>query len=272
MTIFFRKMHGLGNDFVVIDTRSGQAAPPPDQICRMADRRLGIGCDQLIVLSAPERDDVDAVMTIYNPDGSQAGACGNATRCVAALVMQETHRNNVVIETISGLLAASAAAKGQMTVDMGEARLDWQQIPLITACDTLHLSLALGPLADPVAVSMGNPHCVFFVPAVAAIPLDELGPKLEHHPLFPQRTNVEVVEVLAPDRLLMRVWERGAGLTQACGSGACAVLVAAVRRGLSARKATVVQPGGELQIEWTTEGRVLMTGAWAESFSGEWPE
>ncbi len=271
MTFSFRKMHGLGNDFVVIDTRSGGAAPSTDQIKAMADRRTGIGCDQLIVLALPERDDVDVVMKIHNPDGSEAGACGNATRCIAALVMRETGREEVAIETVSGVLAARGLDDGRVTVDMGPARLKAAEIPLSLECDTLHVPLSLGPLSDPVAVSMGNPHCVFFVPSAQAIELEIWGPQVETHPLFPARTNVEVVEVLAKDRLVMRVWERGAGITQACGSGACAVLVAACRRGLSARKATVLQPGGALEIEWTEDNRVLMTGGWAESFTGVWP-
>lgn len=266
----FSKMHGLGNDFVVLDAR--RAALPLDaaQVRLLADRRRGIGCDQVIVLEPARRGDADLFMRIRNPDGSEASACGNATRCIAARIMGETGRDQAAIETVAGLLHAERlASSGDIAADMGKARLDWQDIPLAEACDTLHLPIALGPLADGVAVNMGNPHAVFFVPDVAAIDLPVLGPQLEHHPLFPARANIEIVQVMAPDRLRMRVWERGAGITQACGSGACAALVAAARRGLTGRSAELFLDGGRLVIDWLENGHVRMTGGWAESFSGE---
>lgn len=269
MTLPFRKMHGLGNDFVVFDLRATAVRFTAAQAARIADRREGVGCDQFITIEPPRDPAATAFMRIRNPDGSEAGACGNATRCVAHLLMEDTGRDHVVVETVSGLLDARRAADGLVTVDMGPARLDWQQIPLAEPRDTLHLDITAGVMRDPVAVSMGNPHAVYFVDDVAAVPLETLGPGLEHHALFPERTNVEAVQVLSPTRLRMRVWERSAGITRACGSGACAVLVAAVRRGLAERKAEVILDGGPLTIEWRADdGHVLMTGPVATSFTG----
>jgi diaminopimelate epimerase len=267
MRVPFTKMHGLGNDFVVIDARHRPVLPNDDQKRRIADRRRGIGCDQLIVLERSTRADV--FMRISNPDGSEAGACGNATRCVSGRLMAERGVERIAVETISGLLRASAADRGDITVDMGEARTAWREIPVAQECDTLHLPLALGSLADPVGVNVGNPHAVFFVPDVSAIDLGTIGPALEHAPLFPERANIEFAQRLAPDLLRMRVWERGAGVTQACGSGACATLVAAARRGITGRKAEVVLDGGTLTVEWLPNNHVLMTGGWTTSFQGE---
>ena len=267
MRLPFTKMHGLGNDFVVIDARELPLVLSDDQKRRIADRRRGIGCDQLIILEQSRKADV--FMRIYNPDGSEAGACGNATRCVAGRLMAERGVERILVETISGLLETAAADRGDITVDMGEAKTDWRDIPLAEACDTLHLPVRLGPLIDPVGVNVGNPHAVFFVPDVAVIDLEKLGPELEHAPLFPERANIEVVQRLASGRLRMRVWERGAGITQACGSGACATLVAAARRGLTGRKAEVVLDGGTLTIEWLPDNHILMTGGWTTSFQGE---
>lgn len=264
----FVKMHGLGNDFVVLDVRQSGLTLSAAAVRAIADRHRGVGCDQLIVVEAARGATSDAWMTIYNPDGSESGACGNATRCVAWLLMGQNGSDRVVIETRAGLLDAEARGDKMVAVDMGAARLDWREIPLAEAVDTLHLGIAAGPLADPVAVSMGNPHAVFFVDDVAAIDLAAVGPGLEHHPLFPERTNVEIVQVLGPETLRMRVWERGAGITQACGTGACATLVAAARRGLTGRKAEVVLDGGSLFIEWLADDHVLMTGPVALAFSG----
>ena len=264
----FVKMHGLGNDFVVLDARASGLALSPAMVRAVADRHRGVGCDQLIVIEPARGSTSDAWMTIYNPDGSESGACGNATRCVAWLLMGQSGDDKVVIETKAGLLDAEARGAGLVAVDMGRARLDWREIPLAEARDTLHLGIGAGPLADPVGVSMGNPHAVFFVDDVAAIDLAALGPVLEHHALFPERANIEIVQVLGPERLRMRVWERGAGITQACGTGACATLVAAARRGLCTRKAEVVLDGGSLFIEWLADDHVLMTGPVAVAFSG----
>jgi diaminopimelate epimerase len=266
----FLKMHGCGNDFVVFDERAGSLGLTPRRAAAIADRRTGVGCDQFIAVEPPPPDsNADAFMRIRNPDGAEAGACGNATRCVAAILAGETGRHTQVIRTASGNLCSEALPDGRVRVDMGPARLDWPDIPLARPMDTLHLDLAPGPLADPAAASMGNPHATFFVADVARLPVAELGPRLEQDPLFPERANISFAEILAPDRIRLRVWERGAGLTRACGSGACAALVNAHRRGLTGRRATLVMDGGELEIEWREDGHVLMTGPVATSFIGE---
>jgi diaminopimelate epimerase len=267
----FLKMHGLGNDFVVLDARRVSLPITPARAAAIADRRLGVGCDQLILLEPPGgKAGADVFMRIRNPDGSEAGACGNATRCVASLVGREAGLERVVVRTISGDLPSALLSDGQVRVDMGPARLGWREMPLAREMETLHLPLALESLADPAACSMGNPHATFFVRDLDALELDRLGPMLEHDPLFPERANIGFVQIMAPDHLRLAVWERGAGLTLACGSGACAALVNAVRRGLSARSATVSLPGGDLLIEWReADGHVLMTGPVATSFAGE---
>jgi diaminopimelate epimerase len=270
----FLKMHGLGNDFVVLDARAAAFDLTPARRRAIADRRRGVGCDQLIVLEAPTEREADVFMRIYNPDGDEAGACGNATRCVASVLMDERQTDHVTVQTVSGLLdsqKAGTAADGLpvISVDMGLARLDWRDIPVSEACDTNHMPVGLGPLQDPVGTSMGNPHATFFVDDVAAIALGELGPKLERDRFFPERANIGVAELMDEDRLRLRVWERGAGLTLACGSGACAAVVAATRRGLVKRRAQVVVDGGTLDVEWLRDDHVLMTGAIALAFKGE---
>jgi len=259
----FRKMHGLGNDFVVLDARARAIPITTERARALSDRKRGIGCDQLISLEPSAK--ADAFMRIHNADGGEVEACGNATRCIARMLMAEHGRDRVVVETVVGLLDCRAAPNGEVSVDMGPARLDWREIPLAKAMDTLHLDLE----GDPVGVNVGNPHAVFFVPDAEAVDVATLGPKLEHHPLFPERINVEFATVLSPTRIRMRVWERGVGITRACGTGACATLVAAARRGLTGRKAVVVLDGGELTIEWREDGHVVMTGPVAESFRGE---
>lgn len=265
----FIKMHGLGNDFVVLDARRDALALGAKEAQAIADRHLGVGCDQLITMEPARSADADVFMRIRNADGSEVSACGNATRCVAKLVMDELHRDRIVVETAAGLLRAQTASKGRITVDMGPARLDWREIPLAQECDTLHAPVSEGPLSDPVCTSMGNPHATFFVPNAEAIDLATIGPRLEHHNFFPERANIGVVQVLSPDRLRFRVWERGTGITIACGTGACAALVGAARRGLSARRAEVICDGGPLEIEWRDDGHVLMTGPVAVSFTGQ---
>ncbi len=264
----FIKMHGLGNDFVVVDARQQAFAPSARAARRIADRRGGVGCDQLIIIEPAKSGDADAFMRILNADGGEVAACGNATRCVASLLSQEKAGADCVIETLAGLLPVETAADGRYTADMGPARLDWQEIPLAHAADTLHLPLNLGPLSDPVGVNMGNPHAVFFVADAAAIALESLGPQLEHDPLFPERANISLAQMAGPDRLRLRVWERGVGITQACGSGACAAAVAAHRRGLAGRTVEVLLDGGLLTIEWRADGHVLMTGPVATAFTG----
>ncbi|MBL27292.1 MAG: diaminopimelate epimerase [Rhodospirillaceae bacterium] len=264
----FMKMHGLGNDFVVLDDRTRPVDLNEERVRALADRHTGVGCDQLIVLEPS--DDADVFMRIYNADGGEVGACGNAARCVGWVVLHEGGQDSAVIETASGPLSATVAGPGRIRIDMGPPRYDWRDIPLAEERDTLHLGLESGPLTDPVGVSMGNPHAVFFVDDVTRIDIAALGPGLEHHPLFPERANIGVAEVQAPDRIRLRVWERGAGLTRACGTGACAALVAASRRGLTGRSAEIVIDGGSLSIEWEADedGHVYMTGPVAVSFMG----
>jgi diaminopimelate epimerase len=264
----FIKMHGLGNDFVVLDARAEAIALDAAAARAIADRHTGVGCDQLLILEPPRSQGADVFMRIRNADGGEVEACGNGTRCVADLVMREQGRDRVVVETAAGLLEARAAGPQRVSVDMGPARLAWRDIPLARECDTLHVPLALGPLADPVCTSLGNPHATFFVEDAEAIDLAALGPRLEHDPIFPERANIGVVQVLSPTRLRFRVWERGAGITVACGSGACAALVGAHRRGLAERRAEIVLDGGSLEIEWRADGHVLMTGPVAVSFTG----
>ena len=261
----FLKMHGCGNDFVVMDDRAHSLGITPARAAAIADRRTGVGCDQFIVIEPGD----DAFMRIYNPDGSEAGACGNATRCVVSLLAAETGRTALNIRTISGDLPSWVLPDGRVRVDMGPARLGWADIPLAGPADTLHLDLARGAVADPAAANMGNPHATFFVPDMDALDIESIGPSLERDPLFPQRANIGFVQVLSPERIRLRVWERGAGLTLACGSGACAALVNAARRGLTGRRAAVLVDGGELEIEWRDDGHVLMTGPVATSFTGE---
>ena len=264
MPIPFVKMHGAGNDFVVIDQRATPFEFSPDQVRRLADRRVGIGCDQFITLHPPPpRTDADLLMRIRNPDGSEAGACGNATRCVAELLFEQNGRPYQVIRTVSGDLPAERLVDGRIRVDMGQAGLGWDQVPLAAAMDTLHLPLQ----GDPAACSMGNPHVTFFVRDPNLV--EQYGPRWERHELFPEGVNVGYAQILDRDRMRLRVWERGAGLTLACGSGACAAVVNAHRRGLTGRRVGVQMDGGLLEIEWTEAGRVLMTGPVATSFRGE---
>ncbi len=269
MRVPFVKMHGCGNDFVVLDERAASLGLTPARTAALADRRTGIGCDQLVSLEpAPEHSDADAFMRIRNPDGTEATACGNATRCVASLLAGQTGRRRVRLRTVTGDLFAMLLGDNRVAVDMGPPRLEWSEIPLSRPADTLHLELAAGPLADPAGASMGNPHVTFFVPDLAAVPVAQLGPALECDALFPERANIGFAQILAPDRIRLQVWERRAGLTLACGTGACAALVNAHRRGLTGRSATVLVDGGELLIEWTASGHVLMTGPVATAFSG----
>ena len=264
----FAKMHGLGNDFVVFDARHQPLELSVESVRAIADRRTGVGCDQLIVLEPAQSGRADVFMRIRNADGGEVEACGNATRCVAATVMKEKGTTRAVIETVVGLLEAESATNDLVGVDMGPVSLDWRDIPLAREVDTAHLGIMVGPLADPVAVNVGNPHAVFFVDDAEAVLLETIGPEVEHHELFPERTNVEVAQVLSAGEIRMRVWERGVGITQACGTGACATLVAACRLGLTGRAAQVRLDGGTLGIEWLENDHVLMTGPAAVSFRG----
>jgi diaminopimelate epimerase len=264
----FRKMHGLGNDFVVLDGRRGGVALDVAGARALADRHTGIGCDQVILLEPPRHPAAQLLMRIRNPDGSEAEACGNATRCVAILLGAETGERHQRIETVAGLLDAELLGQGLVAVDMGPVRTLWRDIPLAREMDTLMVDLALGPLAAPVCTNIGNPHATFFVDDAEAIDLARLGPALECDPLFPERANIGVASLRDLLHIRLRVWERGAGITRACGSGACAALVAACRRGLCGRSAEVALDGGRLDIEWREDGHVIMTGPAVQSFEG----
>jgi diaminopimelate epimerase len=265
----FIKMHGLGNDFVVVDARRSPVTLSAAAARAIADRRLGVGCDQLIVLEAPRQDGTQAYMKIRNADGGESAACGNATRCIGALLMGETGEAIARIGTDAGILTAEGAGTA-VTVDFGAPRLGWREVPLAKECDTLHAPISEGPLSDPACCSMGNPHGTFFVPDVEAVDIALHGPKLEHHPMFPERANIGFAQILAPDRIRLRVWERGAGITLACGTGACGALVNAHRRGLAARKATMILDGGSLTVEWReSDNHVRMTGPVAIAYRGE---
>lgn len=271
----FLKMNGLGNDFVVVEARSAPFAPSEAEVRAIADRKTGVGCDQLISIEPAAKELVaDAFMRIWNADGGEVAACGNAARCVAWLLTEASDYKKVVIMTRAGPLMAERVGDNRVRVDMGEPRLGWRDIPLAEELDTRGVELQVGPIDDPVlhtpgCVSMGNPHVVFFVPDAEKAPVKQVGPMIEHHHLFPERANVGFAQILAPDRIRLRVWERGVGETQACGTGACAALVAAARRGLTGRKATVVLNGGELEIEWTQDNHVLMTGPIEIEYAGK---
>lgn len=265
----FIKMHGLGNDFVIVDARTRAFFPTAPMIAQMSDRHTGIGFDQLITMETPANSGSDLRVRIFNADGSEVAACGNAMRAVARLAL-DADTARLRIRSDAGLLEAwrSDANGSWYSVDMGPARTDWQDIPLAQDCDTNHVPLARGPLHDPVAVNMGNPHAVFFVADVDDIDIETLGPALEHDPMFPEKANIGIAQVTGSDRLRLRVWERSAGLTLACGSGACAAAVAAHRRGLTGRKVEIHVDGGMLNIEWRADGHVVMSGPAEESFRG----
>ena len=258
----FRKMHGLGNDFVVIDQRAGAVALAPALLRAIGDRHRGVGFDQLAEILPGGNATVG--VRFWNADGSRAQACGNATRCIADLLIAETGLAEVTLASENGVLTGRRRPDGLIEVDMGRPRWGWRDIPLAREADTLRLPIA----GEPAACSMSNPHCTLFVDDAGAVDLAARGPEVEHDPLFPERTNVQFVQVLARDRARVRVWERGAGETLASGSSSCAVLVNAARRGLMDRRAAIVLDGGALEIQWRSDGHVLMTGPVAEVFEG----
>lgn len=263
----FIKMHGLGNDFVIIDCRAAPVQLTSETVRLISDRNTGVGCDQLILIESSATSDV--FMRIHNANGGEVEACGNATRCVAKLLFSEAEKDSVIIETLGGRLRATANENGQITVDMGHPKFYWQDIPLSEKHDTLHLPIAVEGFEKPTAVNMGNPHCVFFVTNTEAIDLPALGPLLEKHPLFPAHANIGFAEQLDDNKIRLRVWERGAGITKACGTGACAAAVAGARLGLTERSASVKLDGGTLQIDWLQDDHVWMTGPAQISFHGK---
>lgn len=255
----FMKMHGLGNDFVVVDARAHPVPLPPALVVAIADRHKGVGYDQLAVI---ERGSGDAHLVFYNADGSTSAACGNATRCIARYLMEETGKDRLHLTTDRGDLYAVEAGNGLTSVNMGQPQLEWHEIPLSHQMDTLELPIE----GAPTATGMGNPHCTFFVDDAEAVDLETRGAEVEHHPLYPQRTNVQFASLIGPDHLRMRVWERGVGVTLASGSSSCATAVAAARRGLTGRKVRIDLDGGTLWVEWREDG-VWMTGGTEHVFT-----
>lgn len=256
----FLKMHGLGNDFVVLDARSRDIDVTLALAQALGDRHRGVGFDQLAVMT----QHAEALhLTFYNADGSLSAACGNATRCIARHVMQETGQNTIHLTTERGVLEARDIGKGLTSVNMGHPQIDWQDVPLSHEMDTLSLPIDGGP----VATGMGNPHCTFFVEDVMSVDLETFGARHEHHPHFPERTNVQIAQITGPNHIRMRVWERGVGITLASGSSSCATAVAAARRGLTGRSVRIDLDGGTLSIDWRDDG-VWMTGPTAHVFSG----
>ncbi|MCI5047379.1 MAG: diaminopimelate epimerase [Aquisalinus sp.] len=268
----FWKMNGLGNDFVIVDLRQSAAKMSSDAARMLGSREGDYGCDQIITL---EQRSGEPYMGIWNADGSEAGACGNAARCIGWLLMKESGTQAVAFLSPSGEIEAHWIGHERISVDMGEPKLRWQDIPLAEQMDdTRFIDIKLGPIDNPVlwgpsAVNMGNPHCIFFVDDVDVHQLDRFGPMIEHHPLFPERANVSVAQVRGQYDIRLRVWERGVGITRACGTAACAALVAAHRRRLTARKATVELDGGILAIEWReSDDHVIMAGPVELEYTG----
>lgn len=268
MDVDFHKMQGAGNDFVVLDERVRPLGLTPGRIAQIADRRLGVGCDQIILLQPAREPESDAFLRFFNSDGSESGACGNGTRCAAALVAAQTGHGTVRLHGSAGPLPAEILGGGQVRVDLGPARLGWRDVPLSRETDTLHLGPEGGIAGDPAACSMGNPHATLFVEDLDRVDVARDGAALERHALFPERTNIGFVQVRARDRIRLVVWERGAGLTPACGSGACAAVVNAHRRGLVGRDCAVEMPGGLLHVTWRADGHVLLAGPTATVFIG----
>ncbi len=273
----FRKMNGLGNDFVVIDARQKPLAISEEQARAIADRKSGVGCDQLIVME--KSDQADVTMRIWNAEGGEVESCGNASRCIADIIMTETGRDTATIMTKGGFLAARKAGALLVTIDQGKPKFAWDQIPLSEKfADTRHIELSVGPLDAPLmhspsVVNVGNPHCIFWVKDLAVANLGKVGPMLEYHPLFPQRTNVEMAKVVARDHVIVNVWERGAGLTKACGTAACAVMAAGFRIRIIDAKCRVTLPGGDLFMAVNeANGHVLMTGPVAYEYDGVLPD
>jgi diaminopimelate epimerase len=268
----FIKMHGAGNDFVVLDGRAARLTLGSAQARFIADRRRGIGCDQIVVIETDPAG-ADAYMRILNADGSDSATCGNATRCIAALLAEESGARFVTIRTEAGLLQCEILGPGLVEADMGAPRLDWGDIPLAHAADTLHLKLAFGPVEDAAACSMGNPHATFFVETLSHLNIETIGPILEKSRIFPERANIGFAVIESGARIRLRVWERGAGLTLACGSGACAALVNAHRRGLIGRTAQIILDGGELTVTWReADSHILMRGPALTAFAGIIPD
>ena len=272
----FIKMQGLRNDFIIVDGRQDPYRPSAEEIVRICDRREGVGGDELVIVDPPRPGstvaEAYAFLRIYNPDGRQVEACGNATRCVGWLLLQESGHEEVMIETLGGLLGCCFAGEKQVAVEMGKLRTGWQDIPLSREMDTLHLGIGAGPLQDPVGMNIGNPHAVFFVDDLDAVDLTIYGPQLQKHPLFPEEANIGAAQRIDSKTLKLSVWERPGTLTTACGTGACVAVGAAHRRGLTdAKHMTVIMPAGSVEIELKDDGSVVMTGPVEVSYTGYLP-
>ena len=276
MSFYFRKMNGLGNDFVVLDARRDSITITEDKARAIADRKLGVGCDQLIVMEKSSTADVR--MRIWNAEGNEVQSCGNASRCIADLMFDELKADAATIETKGGFLVAKKAGEHLVTIDQGKPKFDWKDIPLSEAFpDTRHIELQVGPidaplLHSPSVVNVGNPHCIFWVNDLDVVDLSKVGPMLEHHPLFPERANISLAKVVARDHVLLKVWERGTGLTLACGTAACATMAAGHRIKIIDAKCRITLPGGDLFMAVNDEGHILMTGPAALDFEGTLPE
>lgn len=268
-TVAYTKMSGLGNQILVVDWQDRVAPFPAPWVIAMANPQTGPGFDQLMLLRAPRTGGSDLFMEIFNADGSEAQACGNGTRCVAKYIADRRYKESIVLETKVALI--DCVVDGELiSADLGRVKLDWQSIPLSHEMDVAQVDLGIKGLPKAVAVNMGNPNCILFVPDVDAIDLNMLGPIIEHHSLFPRRTNVEFAQVMDRNHIRMRVWERGAGITQACGSGASATVVAGVMRNLCDRQTVVSMPGGDLHIDYLRDGHVVQRGPAEYVSTGEW--
>jgi len=257
----FVKMHGLRNDFVIVDGRQEPFCPSPQEIIHICDRHEGVGADELLIVEPPRKTETYAFVRIINPDGREVEACGNATRCIGWLLLKECNQKEIRIQTMGGVLTCSLAGEKQVSVEMGKIMTDWQDIPLSKEMDTLHLNIKAGPLNDPVGMNIGNPHAIFFVEDVDAVDLQKYGKTLQTHPIFPEEANIGVAQLLTPDTLKLSVWERPGTLTTACGTGACVAVAAAHRRGLTHEKRmTVIMPAGSVVIELKDQNIAVMTG------------
>jgi diaminopimelate epimerase len=277
MSLAFRKMNGLGNDFVVLDARSKPIVISDHQARTIANRKTGIGCDQLIMLEKSSVADVR--MRIWNAEGGEVPSCGNASRCIADLIFNEKHENTATIDTKGGFLIATKAGDKMVMIDQGVPKFDWKDIPLSEPfADTRHIELQYGPIDAPLihspsVVNVGNPHCIFWVDDLDVVDLGRAGPMLENHPLFPERANISFAKVVARDHVILKVWERGAGLTQACGTAACATMAAGHRIKIIDAACKITLPGGDLFMSVRAhDGHVLMTGPVTYEFDGVLPE
>ncbi len=270
----FIKMHGLRNDFIVVDGRTQPYRPSVEEIIRFCDRHEGVGADELLIIDPPRAGSAAAAafVRIFNPDGREVEACGNASRCVGWLLLEESKQDEVLIDTFGGLLGCRRAGKKQVAVKMGKLQTDWQDIPLSREMDTLHLGIGAGPLQDPIGMNIGNPHAVFFVDDLASVDLTIWGPQLQKHPLFPEEANIGVAQLIDAKTLKLSVWERPGALTTACGTGACVAVAAAHRRGLTTEKRmTVIMPGGSMEIELKEDCLAVMTGPVETCYTGFLP-